>query len=52
MIRNGLKINLISHLKRLHVDESELVCLKAIMALDPNVPGLPQSASDLLISKS
>ena len=51
MIRNGMKTNLVSHLKRLQVDENEMVCLKAIMALDPNVCGLPESAAELLIGE-
>ncbi|KIH49448.1 zinc finger, C4 type [Ancylostoma duodenale] len=48
-VRRGLVDQVINQLRKLHVTETELLALKAIMALDPNVKGLSMKSSGHLL---
>ncbi|VDM75049.1 unnamed protein product [Strongylus vulgaris] len=51
-VRRGLVDQVINQLRKLHVTETELLALKAIMALDPNVKGLSiKSSGHLLVGR-
>ncbi|WKY16777.1 hypothetical protein Q1695_001416 [Nippostrongylus brasiliensis] len=48
-VRRALVDQVIHQLRKLHVTETELLALKAIMALDPNVKGLSMKSSGHLL---
>ncbi|VDK50362.1 unnamed protein product [Cylicostephanus goldi] len=50
-VRRGLVDQVINQLRKLHVTETELLALKAIMALDPNVKALSMKSSGHLLGK-
>ncbi|KHJ97081.1 zinc finger, C4 type [Oesophagostomum dentatum] len=51
-VRRGLVDQVINQLRKLHVTETELLALKAIMALDPNVKGLSMKSSGHLLGQA
>ncbi|KAK6061536.1 Ligand-binding domain of nuclear hormone receptor [Cooperia oncophora] len=48
-VRRALVDQVMHQLRKLHVSETELLALKAIMALDPNVKGLSMKSSGHLL---
>ncbi|CAP27569.2 Protein CBR-NHR-3 [Caenorhabditis briggsae] len=47
-VRRNMSETIISQFRRLQVTKTEMVALKAIMVLDPNVKGLSEASYDLL----